>query len=76
MTCSNTDIRVLALLSRRKVGLAAIARECFQSPGARAHSAIRPAAAHLARMVARGLVRRVGGLYEPVPRAQSASLFG
>jgi len=70
---SPADRRVISLLSARSAGVASIARECFQTPGAPAHSAIRPAAAHLARMAARGLVRRVGNLYELPPAPPSTN---
>jgi hypothetical protein len=68
------DIRVLAFLRSRQAGVAAIGRACFQAPGKPARSGIRPAAAHLARMRQRGLVRVSGGLYSPAPES-SPDLF-
>ncbi len=68
-----TDQRVLSFLRQRRAGVASIARECFQIHGATGHPGIRPAGAHLARMTERGLLRRVGSLYEAL-REETPSL--
>jgi hypothetical protein len=61
---SDADNRVLALLRQRgRASVAAIGAACFVLAGKPERSGTRPAAAHLARMVERRLIRRQGNYY-------------
>ncbi len=64
---SATDLRVIAYLRPGRRKTSAIARECFDTKSAR------PAAAHLARMKERELVRPAAGLWELTELARNPS---
>ena len=72
---SPTDNRVLYTLRDGPATVAAIARSCFTVVGKARCSGIRPAAAHLARMAAKGLVTRNGSLYRATKTDPPATLF-
>lgn len=74
---SDADKRVLSYLRKRgRAGVASIGAECFLTAGKPRRSGSFPASAHLARMAEKGLIRRVGGLYEAVEQDQGGELFG
>jgi len=60
---SDADRRVINCLRRGRKSTAEIARDCFSSAGKGSQKAVRPAAAHLARMQERQLVLRHGADY-------------
>lgn len=67
MVLSPTDQKVIAYLSKGRRKTSAIARECL------ATKAARPAAAHLARMKERGLVRQAAGFWELTEKVTAPS---
>lgn len=65
MPLSPADNRVISVLSHGPSTVLAIGAACFSQGGK--NSGTRPAAAHLARMLARGCVTRRGRFYTLVP---------
>lgn len=67
MPLTPTDHKVIGYLSKGRRKTSAIARECLDSKSAR------PAAAHLARMKQRGLVRQAAGFWELTEKVTAPS---
>lgn len=73
---SPADQRVMAYLGNRgRAKLKDIGAACFAVSGKPERSGIRPAAAHLARMMERGLVGRAGAYYVLMRRQPAPTLF-